>query len=140
MASADQILGIYQKTAKSEVDSGDLVLLLSALTGINQFLTGKLTKAKSIFSDMISRITVRIHNEKMKTRKIEQLTCNFFVISTYYIALIYEALEERDISAYNLTQCCQFANDFLPDSYEFVKRCKEGRWVTDKKVVKLSRI
>lgn len=70
LVSANQILVTYKKTTKNEIESEDLVLLLSALTGISQFLNKRLTKSKRIFSDMISRITVRIHNEKMKTRKI----------------------------------------------------------------------
>jgi hypothetical protein len=56
------------------------------------------------------------------------------------MAMIYQAMGLHDISAYNLTQCCQFATDYLPLCERFVERCQAGRSFQLSKTVKLSRI
>ena len=61
LATLNSLLPVYQKTSKTEHFLPEFKLLHSLFTGTYFYCTTRLTKAKSVFSEMISTLTLHIH-------------------------------------------------------------------------------
>jgi len=73
--------------------------------GMSHQQKGNYSKAKCIFSEVISKITTKIHDEQCQNKKITAETQYYFVLVTYLMSQVYTQMGMHDISAYNLTQC-----------------------------------